>query len=205
VAPLIVILRERSDRRISSALLVILQLVVSAAFCSARPIGPPLPSDTTASQSKRPSDSIVVSAKRSDTSFVRPSKSPWLAVGFSAAVPGLGQIYNRSYWKAPIVWGIGGYWVYEWIHLNNSYKDYQEKYKQSVTPLQPGGNPLYLLNRDFYRDQRDKFAWYLGALYLLNLVDAYVDASLYDFDVGPDLTADGRVVPRFRASIHVGF
>jgi hypothetical protein len=136
---------------------------------------------------------------------VRQTKSPWLAVGFSAAVPGLGQIYNRSYWKAPVIWGVGGYWVYEWIHLNNSYKDYQEKYKQSVTPSTPGGNGLYLADRDFYRNERDRFAWYLGALYLLNLVDAYVDASLYDFDVGPDLTADGRVVPRFRASIHLGF
>ena len=136
---------------------------------------------------------------------MRETKSPWRAVGFSAVIPGLGQIYNTSYWKVPLIWGLGGYWVYEWIHLNSSYKDYRDQYGNSVTPALPNGNGQFLLLRDFYRDERDKFAWYLGGLYLLNLVDAYVGASLYDFDVSPDLTADGRVVPRVRASIHIGF
>ena len=45
--------------------------------------------------------------------------------------------------------------------------------------------------RDFYKDQRDSFTWYFFILYVLNIVDAYVDASLYGFDVSPTLTMRG--------------
>jgi hypothetical protein len=150
-------------------------------------------------------DSLIVTSGTIDTSRDSHSKSPWLAVGLSAALPGLGQIYTHGYWKLPIIWGLGGYWVYEWVHLNNSYQDYRRQYSASISRLQPSGNGLLLELRDFYRDERDKFAWYLGALYMLNLVDAYVGASLYDFDVSPDLSAGGKIVPRVTASLHIGF
>src|SRR5258706_8697134 len=58
-----------------------------------------------------PSDSVRHTA---DTNGYHPAKDPWVAVGLSASLPGLGQIYNRNYWKVPVVWGLGGYWVYEW-------------------------------------------------------------------------------------------
>ncbi len=132
-----------------------------------------------------------------------PAKKPWVAVGLSAAMPGAGQIYNHSYWKLPIIWGFGGYWVSEWIKENNLYKEYRDKYSLSVAQGQPNGG--YLNQRDFYRDARDSFAWYLGALYFLNLIDAYVGASLYDFDVSPDLGIRGDVSPGVRASVRVGF
>ena len=140
-----------------------------------------------------------------DTTTYRPAKKAWLAVGLSAAVPGLGQIYNENYWKVPVIWGLGGYWVHEWITLNNKYRDFRDQFSQSVTPSLPSGDGQFLKLRDFYRDERDKFAWYLGALYFLNLVDAYVGANLYDFDVGSDLGADGRMVPRATATIRVRF
>ena len=89
------------------------------------------------------------------------TKSPWMAVGLSAVLPGSGQIYNESYWKAPVIWGLGGYWIYEWVKLNNLYKQYQDLYNQSITEIVPGGNSHYRDNRDFYKDERDRFAWYL--------------------------------------------
>jgi hypothetical protein len=103
-------------------------------------------------------------------------KSPWGAVARSAIIPGWGQIYNESYWKAPVIWGIMGWFVYGWIDNNNNYKDYKNLYIQT-------GETLYLDYRDFYRDQRDEFAIYLVLTYFLNLVDAYVDAHLFDFSV----------------------
>lgn len=103
-------------------------------------------------------------------------KSPWGAVGRSAILPGWGQIYNESYWKAPVVWGVMGWFVYSWIDNNNSYNDYKNLYSQT-------GESLYLEYRNFYRDQRDEFAIYLLLTYFLNLVDAYVDAHLFDFSV----------------------
>lgn len=108
-----------------------------------------------------------------DTMFIM-QKSPWGAVIRSAIIPGFGQVYNESYWKVPIVWGLAGWFIYNWADLNKLYKDNQKLYQQI-------NQSIYKTRRDFYRDQRDKFAIYLGLLYFLNLVDAYVDAHLFDF------------------------
>jgi hypothetical protein len=125
-------------------------------------------------------------------------------VGLSAAVPGLGQFYNHDYWKVPVIWGVGGYWVYEWIRQNDRTREFRDAYEASLASP-GGGNETYKSLRDFYRDDRDRFAWFLGGLYVLNLVDAYVGAHLYDFDVSPDLGADGRVTPRLTATLRVRF
>ena len=135
----------------------------------------------------------------------RPTKSPWLAVGLSAAVPGTGQFYNRNYWKIPIIWGLGGYWISQWVDLNHSYKSLRDRYQESITNNQPFGNRSLLDLRNFYRDERDKFSWYLGALYFLNLIDAYVGAHLYDFDVTPDLSGDKSFEPKRMASVRIYF
>ncbi len=114
------------------------------------------------------------------------TKKPGLALLFSAVLPGAGQTYNESYWKIPIVLGFGSYFVYGWIHNNNLYKGYRDDFKKSLETNLSGNGSLLRL-REFYKDQRDTFTWYFAILYLLNLVDAYVDAALYDFDVGGDL------------------
>ena len=134
-----------------------------------------------------------------------PKKSPWLAVGFSAVIPGAGQIYNHDYWKAPLIWGLSAYWIYEWVQLNKDYVQYRDLYYQSIAALPPSGDNQYLRIRDFYRDERDKFAWFLGALYIVNLVDAYVGAHLYDFDVTPTLSLDSRQQLFAAASIRYRF
>ena len=165
--------------------------------------------DTTIVNSPLVRDSLhpvrTSSLSTSDTSLLRPAKKPWLAVGLSAALPGLGQMYDEAYWKVPVIVGLGSYWVYEWIKQNDKYRDYRDRYNQSLVTLPSSGDKSLLTARDFYLDQRDKFAWFLGALYFLNLVDAYVGANLYDFDVGPDLTADGKIVPKVTASIRLRF
>lgn len=111
----------------------------------------------------------------SDTVFIM-SKSPWGAVARSAVIPGWGQFYNESYWKIPVIWGTAAWFVYNWVDNNNLYNDYKSLYQSSESEY-------YRRLRNFYRDQRDKFTIYLGLLYLLNLVDAYVDAHLFDFNV----------------------
>jgi len=124
----------------------------------------------------------------SDTAQVR-GKSTGLAMLFSAVLPGAGQAYNESYWKVPIVLGLGIYFASEWLDNNRRTEDYREKYLASQnTPLP---DPRLLQLREFYKDQRDSFAWYFLILYVLNIVDAYVDASLYSFDVSPTLTLRG--------------
>lgn len=109
-------------------------------------------------------------------------KSPWGAVLRSAVLPGFGQFYNESYWKIPIVWGTLGYLGYLWNNNNNSYARYRDLYSQSLLESK-NGIATYLNAREFYKDQRDLVAVYIGLTYLLNLIDAYVDAHLFDFDV----------------------
>jgi hypothetical protein len=126
----------------------------------------------------------------SDTVFVM-QKSPWGAVARSAIIPGLGQFYNESYWKIPVIWGVGALFISGWVYNNNLYKDYKDLFIET-------GNNTYLSYRDFYRDQRDNFTIYLVLLYILNLVDAYVDAHLYDFTVEEDfITGSSRANFRF--------
>ena len=108
-------------------------------------------------------------------------KSPWGAVLRSAVLPGLGQFYNESYWKVPVIWGIIGYFGYVWLDNNDSYKTYRDLYIESDY-----SNNNYKDLRNFYKDQRDEFAIYIGLTYFLQLVDAYVDAHLFDFNVTPD-------------------
>ena len=135
-------------------------------------------------------------------------------------VPGLGQIYNRKYWKLPIVYGglMGCMYAVTWN--NRNYKDYSEAYKdvmydsannpdnpeawsqtwQVLTSLDPSAviNDSNFKDRlkrqkDYYRRYRDLSIIITVGVYALTLVDAYVDAQLFDFDITPDLSM--RVEP----------
>lgn len=112
---------------------------------------------------------------------------------FSVVIPSAGQIYNKKYWKAPIVWaGIGAlsYFAYD----NN-----QEflRYKNAYLYRQDGGVDEFadILNEDGLVNEMDRWRRYrdlnlIGALlfYVVQIVDANVDASLADFDVSNDLS-----------------
>lgn len=110
---------------------------------------------------------------------MEPSKSPWGAVLRSALLPGLGQIYNESYWKAPVIWGIFTAQTYYWIKNNKVYQDQRDKFRDT-------GEARYKLVRDRAKDQRDQIFMYGVLVYFLQLVDAYVEANLFDFDVSED-------------------
>ena len=160
---------------------------------------------TTQSYSKRsliihsinPADTIIADTVKADSIFTvekkkmtdkqfRMKKSPTVAVLLSAALPGAGQFYNESYWKIPIIGGLVGYFGYEYFRNNNLYKDYRDRYVESQTGVNPAGDPNLKILREFYRDQRDDFVWYFLIVYVVNMVDAYVDAHLFDFDVKED-------------------
>ncbi|GAB1348463.1 hypothetical protein MASR1M107_06750 [Ignavibacteriales bacterium] len=116
-----------------------------------------------------------------------PAKDPMTAVWKSAILPGWGQYYNESYWKIPVFWGIFGWLTYNYVLNNNNYSDYKGLYIQSNFSIES-----YRRLRDFYRDQRDLFVIYIGIAYLANLLDAYVDASLFDFDVSQNFNTGSR-------------
>ncbi|MDE6257426.1 MAG: hypothetical protein K2M53_03475 [Muribaculaceae bacterium] len=136
--------------------------------------------------------------------------SPQRAVWLSALCPGLGQIYNRRYWKLPIV--VGGFMglAYATSWNNNQYQDYVQAYrditdsdpdtKSYMTFFPPTTNeadldPSWLTatfksRKDFYRRNRDLCIICVVGLYLVCMLDAYVDASLAHFDISPTLSMD---------------
>lgn len=138
-------------------------------------------------------------AKKKPKEF-KMKKDPWKAVLFSALLPGAGQYYNESYWKIPVVLGLGGYFGYGIVNNNNKYSDYKGRYEQSQTTNNPDGDPNLKTFRDFYKDQRDDFVVYALILYVVNLIDAYVDAQLFDFDV-----SDSKSFPNGRMTFKINF
>jgi hypothetical protein len=138
-----------------------------------------------------------VSAQVADTTSVKPvakTHSPRKAVFMSAFVPGLGQVYNKKYWKVPIIYGAGGAFAY---YLGY----YQDKYSKFRTALATGkeGETYKIDGReyeygslktgqDFYRRYRDLNALGITAIYFLNIVDAMIDAHFFYYDVSDNLT-----------------
>ncbi len=112
----------------------------------------------------------------------------------SALVPGLGQVYNKKYWKVPIIYGAGGAFAYYLGYYQDKYVKFRTAYthgKKGQTFIIDGREYDYssLSNgENFYRRYRDLNVLGLGAIYFLNIVDAMIDAHFFYYDVSDDLT-----------------
>jgi len=135
-----------------------------------------------------PADTGSVSRHDTATHVSPPHKSTTVAVLLSAACPGAGQFYNGSYLKVPVVLGFGLYFASEWLTSNRRYHGMADLYTASLA-RDPKGDDNLFRAREFYKDERDTFSWYFLILYFVNILDAYVDASLYGFDVSGDLSS----------------
>lgn len=159
-------------------------------------------------------DSIPLTEKEIDRLFWKPD--PMRAVWLGAIVPGLGQIYNRSYWKLPIVYGglMGCAYAITWS--NNQYVGYKDAYRdiyydiangtvsdspdKSYNAILPEGYTIQSMGgANAYQNRlkewqnsslrlRDMSILVTIAVYALSLIDAYVDAQLFDFDISNDLS-----------------
>lgn len=118
-------------------------------------------------------------------------KKAWI---LSAVLPGAGQIYNKKYWKAPIVWGglaVAGYYLNDNLKQLNFYRDayVAETDGDPETINDTGLNQTLLLDQiDTYKTWRDWSYIALAAVYVLNIIDANVDAHLFYFDVSEDIS-----------------
>ena len=115
------------------------------------------------------------------------TKSPLEAVLLSAVIPGAGQVYLHQAWKVPIIYALAGGFLYAAIIQNNRYH-WQMDSIAARDALHTASDSLYEQKyfvgpREFYRNDRDKWWIYLGLAYIANVLDAYVSANLYDFDV----------------------
>ena len=149
-------------------------------------------------------DSIKIAKKRDWATWrPNPKRAMWLAL----VLPGAGQIYNRKYWKLPIVYGgfVGCAYALRWN--NQMYRDYSQAYldimdddpntnsylemlppRYDITGREEQFKNVFKRKKDFYRRYRDLSAFCFVGVYLLSVIDAYVDAQLSVFDISPDLS-----------------
>ncbi len=120
---------------------------------------------------------------------LRPSKAAF----YSAILPGLGQVYNKKYWKVPIVYGAIGTSLYFYFDNNKKYHSYRDAYKRRLAGL-PDNEYGYLDDsrliqaQRFYQRNRDLSLLVTIGFYVLNIVDANVDAHLIQFNVNDNLS-----------------
>lgn len=132
-----------------------------------------------------------------------PKRALWLALVF----PGAGQIYNRKYWKLPFIYGGFLGCTYALMWNQQMYRDYSQAYldimdddpttdsyldmlppRYDITGREEQFKSIFKRKKDYYRRYRDLSAFCFVGVYLLSVIDAYVDAQLSVFDISPDLS-----------------
>ncbi|MCQ2254222.1 MAG: DUF5683 domain-containing protein [Bacteroidaceae bacterium] len=144
-----------------------------------------------------------------NTFIPSPKRAMWLGI----VLPGAGQIYNHKYWKLPIIYGgmVGCVYAMRWNNM--MYTDYSRAYLDlmdddpqtqsynsfmhlgaQITPSNKSRyETIFKRRKDFYRRYRDLSLFCMIGVYALSVIDAYVDASLSQFDISRDLSL--RVEP----------
>ena len=159
------------------------------------------PVDTAALVRKNDSIQKAMAAETNPRFIPNSNRAIWLAL----VIPGGGQIYNRKYWKLPIVYGgfVGCAYALTWN--NRMYKDYSQAYLdimdsnpntksyEDLLPPNSSYNEEQLKStlkrrKDMFRRYRDLSIFAFIGVYLISIIDAYVDAELSNFDITPDLS-----------------
>lgn len=145
---------------------------------------------------------IILKSKDSITNSINPL-SPAKAAFYSAILPGLGQVYNKKYWKVPLVYIGLGTTMYFVLDNDKKYNSFRDAYKSRLE-----GN----INDEYYniysdatlergikitKRNRDLSILFTVLVYALNIIDANVDAHLMQFNVNDDLT----IAPEFTPSL----
>lgn len=141
--------------------------------------------------------------------------SPRKATLYSAVLPGLGQIYNRKYWKVPIVYGgfaTLGYFINfnndEYVKYRQAYSDIIDDDPNTISYIKLVSDPNRLKDdkisqltenlrkaKDYWRRNRDLVVIGTAVFYAVNIIDASVDAHFFNFDISDDLTINWVPVP----------
>jgi hypothetical protein len=168
----------------------------------------------TPSEKQRTVDSVVVAEALKQLDTVKSfHPNPAKAAIYSAIFPGLGQIYNRKYWKLPLVYGsfLGCTYAITWNNTQyngykrayvdfidgdantNSWLDYRPYTFSANEKEWPAEDRNWFSNnlkakKDYFRRYRDMSYFIAVGVYAICIIDAYVDAQLFDFDISPDLS-----------------
>ena len=152
----------------------------------------------TLAQSNKDELNETVSQNKKNTSRPLDPLRPAKAAFYSAVLPGLGQAYNKKFWKIPIVYGAIGTGLYFYLDNNKLYKQYRNAYKRRLAGFTddefygPGDTPflsdeaLIRAQRTLKRNKELSMLVTVG-LYVLNIIEANVDAHLLQYNLDENL------------------
>ena len=151
-------------------------------------------------QNEQEKEADTVRQERTKQDSLEKEHSPQKAALYSAALPGLGQAYNEKYWKIPIIYAGFGTLAYFINQNNTEYNKFKEAYA-FVSSEETGEPPNEYVDRyenkddlrklkDYYRRNLELSYILTGALYILNIIDASVDAHFFEFNVDKDLSLE---------------
>lgn len=154
-----------------------------------------VPDKEPVSVTKKPSRKVKAEKITIVDTAGQPFHNPGKAAMYAAVFPGLGQIYNKKYWKLPLVYGALGAGVYAITFNHDQYKIYLDAFYTRIDDI-PGNDQFVgqyderqlIELQNIYRRWRDLSVILTGVAYGLQILDAYVDAHLFYFDVSDDLS-----------------
>lgn len=145
-------------------------------------------------------EQVVEEIEKANVSTIQ-KYNPTKAGLYSAVFPGLGQYYNKKYWKIPIVWGAVGTGVGIIVFNDKQYRRYRTAFLAELNGQPHEFDDLPYVDatvlgntQDRAKRQRDYAIAITGVLYILNIVDAVVDAHLYDQKKDPDLAIKPTII-----------
>ncbi len=146
--------------------------------------------------------SFVFAQKKTETTTTSQDKiksndidplTPAKAAFYSAVLPGLGQAYNKKYWKIPLVYGAIGTSLYFYLDSQKKYNSFRDAYKRRLEGFTDDkysylDDSRLISAQKFYQRNRDLSSLFMVGFYVLNIIDANVDAALLQFNVDENLS-----------------
>ncbi|MBW8358308.1 MAG: hypothetical protein K0M63_00730 [Weeksellaceae bacterium] len=160
------------------------------------------PRDSLSASKPKSELEVVTTIEENNAPYAKPKYSPTKAGLYSAVLPGLGQYYNKKYWKIPIAWGGIGVGVGVTIWNDKRYKRYRNAFVAEINGVPHEFSNYNISNlkeslgreQDRWKRNRDYAIAATGLVYILNIVDAVVDAHLYEGKNDPDLAIRPTVI-----------
>ena len=143
---------------------------------------------------------VTVVSKDSLKSIDIDPLTPAKAAFYSAVLPGLGQAFNKKYWKIPLVYGALGTSIYFYVDSKKNYNEYRNAYKRRLEGYTDDkfsflDESRLIAGQKFYQRNRDLSALFILGFYVLNIIDANVDAALIQFNVNEGLSVKPDIYP----------
>lgn len=134
-------------------------------------------------------ENLIVQDSIQDSEIFYMAVKPSKAAFYSAILPGLGQAYNKDYWKIPVVYGALGTGIYFYDFNNDKYHKYRDLYKLQKLGIQSGYSDSSLESaQKYHKKYRDLSLLVTAGLYVLQIVEASVDAHMQYHNTDPELS-----------------